>query len=235
MADVTSAPSEASEGTAQTAQSQTTSTETTAPQSASSNTSNTPTTTKDSGASSKPNLFESEEFRKYQSQQEKRIAQERANYQREMAQMRYQMQQVQLQSVPEDERVVVERDQLRQQLTQFQQEQQRQAQLSQQWQDLDKMAKIAGMKTEELFNQNFRDIGEAAFYVLENMTEKQKNEFEKSVETAVAERERKKEANSVDLGSGAPMGTDDMKGRKLKDAIKNKDSKAYFLEYLSQG
>ena len=152
-----------------------------------------------------------------------------------MAALRQQMQQVQLQSAPEEERVVIERDQLRQQLQQFQQEQQRQAQLSQQWQDLDKMAKIAGMKTEDLFSQNFRDIGEAAFYVLENMTAKQKAEFEKSVEAAIAERERKKEANAVDLGSGAAVTTDDIKHRKLNDSLKRRDGKSFVLELLSQG
>lgn len=235
MADMTS-DTNASAGTGQTPQSQPTSTET-SPQSASTtgSTSSTPAPVKDSGQGGKPNLFESEEFRKYQSQQEKRIAQERANYQREMAALRQQMQQVQLQSAPEEERVVIERDQLRQQLQQFQQEQQRQAQLSQQWQDLDKMAKIAGMKTEDLFSQNFRDIGEAAFYVLENMTTKQKAEFEKSVEAAIAERERKKEANAVDLGSGAAVTTDDIKHRKLNDSLKRRDGKSFVLELLSQG
>lgn len=239
MADVTSA-TVASEGTAQTAQSQSTSTDT-APQSASTSSSSTGSTpalqTATSGQqqSSKPtNLFELPEFRQYQSQQEKRAAQERQRYQTEMAQLRQQMQQMQAQALPEDERVAFERDSLRQQLAQFQAEQQRQAQVAQQWNDLDRMAKIAEMKTEDLFSMNFRDIGEAAFYVLENMTAKQKANFEKAVEAAIAEREKKREANAVDLGGGAPTTTDDIKQRKLDASLKKKDGKAFVLELLSR-
>ena len=234
MADVTSASDATSTGTAQTAQSQATSASTPAPQS----TSNTAapaaaTSTQASDTSSKPvNLFELPEFRQYQSQAEKRAAQERQTYQRQLAEMQQQMQQFRLQSAPEEERALIERDMYKQQLTQLSQEQQRQAALAQQWGDIQRLAEFSGLKAEELWQQNFSNIGDAAFYAMEHMTKAQQANFEKSVEAAIAERERKREANAVDLGGGAPVTTDDVKTRKMNDALKAKDGKSFVLQYL---
>jgi len=234
MADVTSASDATSTGTAQTAQSQATSASTPAPQS----TSNTAapaaaTGTQASDTSSKPvNLFELPEFRQYQSQAEKRAAQERQTYQRQLAEMQQQMQQFRLQSAPEEERALIERDMYKQQLTQLTAEQQRQAALAQQWGDIQRLAEFSGLKAEDLWAQNFSNIGDAAFYAMEHMTKKQQADFEKSLEAAIAERERKREANAVDLGGGAPVTTDDVKTRKMNDALKAKDGKSFVLQYL---
>jgi len=234
MADVTSASDATSTGTAQTAQSQATSASTPAPQS----TSNTAapaaaTSAQASDTSSKPvNLFELPEFRQYQSQAEKRAAQERQTYQRQLAEMQQQMQQFRLQSAPEEERALIERDMYKQQLTQLTAEQQRQAALAQQWGDIQRLAEFSGLKAEELWQQNFSNIGDAAFYAMEHMSKAQKANFEKSLETAIAERERKREANAVDLGGGAPVTTDDVKTRKMNDALKAKDGKSFVLQYL---
>lgn len=234
MADVTSAPDATSTGTAQTAQSQPTSASTPAPQS----TSNTAAPAAATGAqasdtSSKPvNLFELPEFRQYQSQAEKRAAQERQTYQRQLAEMQQQMQQFRLQSAPEEERALIERDMYKQQLTQLTAEQQRQAALAQQWGDIQRLAEFSGLKAEELWQQNFSNIGDAAFYAMEHMTKAQKANFEKSLEAAIAERERKREANAVDLGGGAPVTTDDVKTRRMNDALKAKDGKSFVLQYL---
>ena len=232
MADVTSAPV-ASEGTAQTAQSPTTSTPTTAPQSTSTTSTTAPVTTPVSEA--KPvNLFELPEFRQYQSQAEKRAAQERQQYQSQLARMDQQMQQFRLQSAPEDERPLIERDLYKQQLAQVQAEQQRQAALSQQWSDVQKLAEFSGLKADDIWAQNFSNIGDAAFYALEHMTKKQKSDLEKLVESAVAEKERKREANTVDLGGGAPLTTTDLKTRGMNDALKKKDGKSFVLQYLNK-
>ncbi len=234
MADVTSASDATSTGTAQTAQSQATSASTPAPQS----TSNTAapaaaTSTQASDTSSKPvNLFELPEFLQYQSQAEKRAAQERQTYQRQLAEMQQQMQQFRLQSASEDDRPLIERDMYKQQLAQLTAEQQRQAALAQQWGDIQKLAEFSGLKAEDLWAQNFSNIGDAAFYAMEHMSKKQKADFEKSLEAAIAERERKREANAVDLGGGAPVTTDDVKTRKMNDALKAKDGKSFVLQYL---
>lgn len=234
MADVTSASDATSTGTAQTAQSQATSASQPAPQS----TSNTAapaaaTSTQASDTSSKPvNLFELPEFRQYQSQAEKRAAQERQTYQRQLAEMQQQMQQFRLQSAPEEERALIERDMYKQQLTQLTAEQQRQAALAQQWGDIQRLAEFSGLKAEDLWEKNFSNGVEAAFYAMEHMTKAQKANFEKSLEAAIAERERKREANSVDLGGGAPVTTDDVKTRKMNDALKAKDGKSFVLQYL---
>jgi len=234
MADVTSASDATSTGTAQTAQSQATSASTPAPQS----TSNTAapaaaTGTQASDTSSKPvNLFELPEFRQYQSQAEKRAAQERQTYQRQLAEMQQQMQQFRLQSAPEEERALIERDMYKQQLTQLTAEQQRQAALAQQWGDIQKLAEFSGLKAEDLWAQNFTNGVDAAFYAMEHMSKAQKANFEKSLEAAIAERERKREANAVDLGGGAPVTTDDVKTRRMNDALKAKDGKSFVLQYL---
>jgi len=234
MADVTSASDATSTGTAQTAQSLATSASTPAPQS----TSNTAapaaaTGTQASDTSSKPvNLFELPEFRQYQSQAEKRAAQERQTYQRQLAEMQQQMQQFRLQSAPEEERALIERDMYKQQLTQLTAEQQRQAALAQQWGDIQKLAEFSGLKAEDLWAQNFTNGVDAAFYAMEHMSKAQKANFEKSLEAAIAERERKREANAVDLGGGAPVTTDDVKTRRMNDALKAKDGKSFVLQYL---
>jgi len=236
MADVTSAPA-TSEGTAQTAQSQPTSTPTSAPQSTPSTTSSTPVapTTQASDTGSKTvNLFELEDFRKYQAQQEKRIAAERQQYQRQLAEMQQQIQQVRLQSAPEEERALIERDMLKQQLTQLTTEQQRQAALAQQWSDVQKLAEFGGMKAEDLWAQNFSNIGDAAFYVLENMTKKQQTDFEKAVEAEIAKRAQQREANAVDLGGGGAVTTEDIKKRKVEDAFKSKDPLAFMRALREQ-
>ncbi len=142
------------------------------------------------------------------------------------------MQQFRLQSAPEEERALIERDMYKQQLTQLSQEQQRQAALAQQWGDIQRLAEFSGLKAEDLWAQNFSNIGDAAFYAMEHMTKQQKLDFEKAVEVAIAERERKREANAVDLGSGAMVTTEDMKTRKMNDAIKAKDGKSFVLQYL---
>lgn len=233
MADMTSA-SSASEGTAQTAQSpQPTSTQTNAPQSTTSSAgSTTQSTPAQQATEKKPNLFESEEFRKYQSQQEKRFQTERQQFQQQMARMQQEMQQFRLQSAPEEERVAVERDMLRQQLAQFQQEQQRQAMLSQQYGDIQRLAEYSGMKAEDLWQQNFSNIGDAAFYAMEHMTKRQKAEFEKAVDAEIERRAKQREANATDLGGGAPVTTDSLKEKSYKDALKRKDGKAFVLQYL---
>lgn len=232
MADMTSA-TETLEGTGQTPQSQPTSDQTAAPQSASTSSTVAPAT---QASESKPvNLFELPEFRQFQSQAEKRAAQERQRYQQEVSALRQQMQQLRIQSAPEEERALIERDTYRQQLEQLTQEQQRQAALAQQWADIQKLAEYSGIKADDLWQQNFSNIGEAAFYAMEHMTKKQKAEFEKSVEAAIAERERKKTANAVDLGGGAPLATDDIKQRKMNDSLKKRDGKSFVLELLTQG
>ncbi len=234
MADVTSASDATSTGTAQTAQSQATSASTPAPQS----TSNTAapaaaTSAQASDTSSKPvNLFELPEFRQYQSQAEKRAAQERQAYQRKLDEMQQQMQQFRLQSAPEEERALIERDMYKQQLTQLTAEQQRQAALAQQWGDIQRLAELSGLKAEDLWQQNFSNGLDAALYAMEHMSKAQKANFEKSLEAAIAERERKREANAVDLGGGAPVTTDDVKTRKMNDALKAKDGKSFVLQYL---
>ncbi|TXH11085.1 MAG: hypothetical protein E6R03_14685 [Hyphomicrobiaceae bacterium] len=235
MADVTSAPDATSTGTAQTAQSQATSASTPAPQSTSNTAAPAAATgaTQASDTSSKPvNLFELPEFRQYQSQAEKRAAQERQVYQRKLDEMQQQMQQFRLQSASEDDRPLIERDMYKQQLAQLTAEQQRQAALAQQWGDIQRLAEFSGLKAEELWQQNFSNIGDAAFYAMEHMSKAQKANFEKSLEAAIAERERKREANAVDLGGGAPVTTDDVKTRKMNDALNRKDGKSFVLQYL---
>lgn len=234
MADVTSASDATSTGTAQTAQSQATSASAPAPQSTSNTAAPAAATsaTQASEASKPINLQEVPEFKQWQTTMNKTLERERQTYQRQLAEMQQQMQQFRLQSAPEEERALIERDMYKQQLTQLTAEQQRQAALAQQWGDIQRLAEFSGLKAEELWQQNFSNIGDAAFYAMEHMSKAQKANFEKSLEAAIAERERKREANAVDLGGGAPVTTDDVKTRKMNDALKAKDGKSFVLQYL---
>ncbi len=180
----------------------------------------------------KVDLFQSEEFRKWESNRKKQEMAREQQYQQQMARMQQDMQNFRLQSAPEEERVVIERDMLRQQMAQLQQEQQRQAMLSQQYSDIQRLAEYSGMKADDLWQQNFSNIGDAAFYAMEHMTKRQKAEFEKAVDAEIERRAKQREANASDLGGGAPVTTDSLKEKGYKDALKRKDGKAFVLQYL---
>ena len=237
MADVTSAP-DASAGTAQTAQSpQPTSNQTQAPQSTTSSTGSTtsaPVSTQASESGKQFNLQESPEFKKWQAQVNKTIERERQQYQQQLAAMQQQMQQFRLQSAPEEERIAIERDMLRQQLAQTQQEQQRQAQLAQQWNDIQRLAEKSGLKAEDLWSQNFSNIGDAAFYALEYMANNSKTEFEKAVDAEIERRAKQREANKVDLGGGAIQTSVDAATEKINSAFKSKDVRGFMKAIREQ-
>jgi hypothetical protein len=179
-------------------------------------------------APAKTDIFASEEFRKWESNRKKQEQVKEQQYRNQMAQLQQQMQQFRLQSVPEEERVVIERDTYKQQLAQYQQEQQQQEQLAQRWNDIQKLAAYIDEKPENLWEKNFSNIGDAAFHVLDGLKARLEQQAEIKAEEIVEKRAR----NTVDLGGGGVVTTDDAKERKYKDALKAKDGKAFVLQLL---
>jgi len=180
------------------------------------------------GQSSQPkvNLFELEDFKKYQSQQEKRFTQERQQSQVQLAQLQRQLQELRVQSIPEDERAAFEVEEIRRQNAELQQQIEYNRLMTQKYADIQKLSTKSGVSVDDLWK--FETFAEAAEYALEHTVKSKEADVERLAEELI----KKREAARSDLGGGAPVTTEELDTRNRKDAIKRKDGKAFVLDYL---